>query len=277
MGDHFLPQFYLKGFAELGDSRLWMYEKEKKPEFLPIKNIANEKKLYGKVESWLSKEIEGPANKVLTKVRNKETISTAEKSIFSAYVYVMYKRVPSGYKRFCAQSPFISQIVIDALKAALGPDHPNYQRKLEEARSICDKLEKNPPKAVWQQAVQMKNEDSISLFSDMTWTFMTCDEPDFFIVGDNPVFFHGTLGIHKPQSDVTFPISSQVCLLATWWNKKDLVYAEATPWLIREINRRAAHNAARFIYSGENRPWISTILNKKRHEIHMIALHRLRY
>ncbi len=269
MGDHFLPRFYLKAFAKPREVCLWVYEKGKKPKSLPICKIANENELYGDIEPWLANEVEAPANDVISKIRNYEPISKIEKSILSAYIYVMYKRVPSGYRRYCNQAPFISQWLMGELEKVLGPNHP----RLLEAKSICERMEKNPSREVWQNAVKMKGERSVTGLSEMTWTFVACKRPDFFIVGDNPVFFHSRLGINKPESDLTFPLSSQLCFLATWWQGKDLEYVEADSWFIKEMNRRAAHSALRFLYSGEERPWISKLLNNKHHEINKIAYH----
>lgn len=268
MGDHFLPRVYLRGFAQPGESRLWMYENGREhPDFLPIASIANENKLYGDLEPYLAKVVEAPANKVLRRIGNKETISDSDKVALSAYIYILRKRVPSGIKRFHNSIPLIAPQVLNELISKRDPSQPGYKDEIDKAKAFLDELVKHPPKEIWQQALLVSNEESTKTLSQMKWIFFTCEGPEVFITSDNPVFFDGNLGINKPESQVSFPISNHVCLLATWWKIKDLLYVQAKPSEVKEMNRRTAYLAARFIYAGIKRDWIATLLNKKSHKL----------
>jgi hypothetical protein len=72
MGDHYIPQFYLKGFTEKKDvDSLWVYKKNGIPFKASIRKIAQENRLYSReAELYLANKVEGPANKVLEKIRN---------------------------------------------------------------------------------------------------------------------------------------------------------------------------------------------------------------
>ena len=78
------------------------------------------------------------------------------------------------------------------------------------------------------------------------------------------------MGIGRPESEVTFPISSNIVLWATW--RKDIVenYSETNKQTIREINRRTALNATRFIYHAEDEYWIPKFLSKKNYQLNKL-------
>lgn len=103
----------------------------------------------------------------------------------------------------------------------------------------------------------------------MTWIFYVCRHPNIFITSDNPVFIHREIGIGKPRSDLSFPISKEVSLIATWRKGSDLRYQAAAPQQIRELNTRTSFNASRFAYGSANKVWIADLLNKPTHQIHL--------
>jgi len=81
MGDHYIPQYYLNGFASLGNNIVWVYEKGGSLKFpSKIKNIAHETNYYSpEVEKYLANDIEGPANYVIKKIRDCKQITQSEK------------------------------------------------------------------------------------------------------------------------------------------------------------------------------------------------------
>ncbi|MCX5919600.1 MAG: DUF4238 domain-containing protein [Deltaproteobacteria bacterium] len=280
MGHHILPQYYLRGFAQPGKEELWMYDKGKEhPLFLPIKGIAKENKLYGKYESYLAEEIEKPANDVLRKVRNREPVSVDEKNALSKYMFVFAKRVPAAFKRFQDNAPIIAKDHIDELDRGLreyetrNPDKASqcdFVRK--NAQRVMTDLAENPTKEVWVGAIPVSNENVPELLTQMTWTFYVCKDLDIFITSDNPVFIHRRIGVRPKNADMSFPISKNISLLASWQGLRDQQHSEATSQEIKELNRRTVHNATRFVYSPEEKDWIMALLNKKAHQIHLWAL-----
>jgi len=66
MGDHYVPQYYLKGFSQNEGKRIWIYDKTDGVKFpTQVKSIANITEFYSReVEQYLANTIEGPANKV---------------------------------------------------------------------------------------------------------------------------------------------------------------------------------------------------------------------
>lgn len=280
MGKHIDPKFYLNGFAKKDTCFLYRYEKGIKiPKLLPIKIVAQERGFYSnKIETHLAENIERPANKVLRKIRNQESISDEEKRILSEYIFVFYKRVPAAKQRFQAAVPKIANELknqfsrsFDNLKQK-NPDKSDiYEKRRSETERILKDLEENPSIEIWQNTLPIKSKIATYYLNRMTWTFLTCEEPDIFLTNDNPVFMHEHLGINKSVSELTFPVSSNVTLFATWWRIKDLSYVEANSQLVREMNRRIAKRADRYIYSNSKKEWIMTLANKKNHIVHLIA------
>ncbi|MEN6560958.1 MAG: DUF4238 domain-containing protein [Acidobacteriota bacterium] len=276
MGQHSLPQYYLRGFAPTGTKAIWRYEKGKpNPLSLQIKSAAQRKQLYGKVEAYLAQEIEGPANAILKKIENREAISDSEKLAFSRYVFVFWKRVEAAFERFKEKSPKVAHDEMQKLEACLRElekQNPDKAERCEEIRKdgqrIYNDLAQNPTKQIWGKSIQYSNEQMPEVMSKMTWVFYTCTYPDIFITSDNPVFIHA-IGIGKPHSDMSFPVTKEVALLATWRKGSNLRYREACPQQIRELNRRTAFNALRFAFASGNKAWITDLLNKPEHQVHL--------
>ena len=110
MGDHYVPQYYLKGFSKDNGKNIWVYDKRENREFgTQVKSVGNITDFYSAdVEQYLADIIEGPANTVIERVRNQEQISESEKEILSEYMAVMFKRVPRGRERLTEMAPSIS-------------------------------------------------------------------------------------------------------------------------------------------------------------------------
>ena len=98
MGDHYIPQYYLRGFTSPKDGMIWVYEKNGDLKFQSqVKKVANESNYYEpEVENYLSNQIEGPANAVIKKIRERKPINKPDKEKLAIYMIVMYKRVPQS-------------------------------------------------------------------------------------------------------------------------------------------------------------------------------------
>ena len=107
MGDRYIPQHYLKGFAQNGGKRIWVYDKKDGRSFpTQVKSIANETGFYSPdTELYLANEIEGPANSVLDKIRERHPLSDNDNSVLADYMVVMIKRVPQGKMLFRERAP----------------------------------------------------------------------------------------------------------------------------------------------------------------------------
>ena len=89
MGDHYVPQYYLKSFSQNNGKCIWVYDKRKSRKFsTQVNNVGNITGFYSaEVEQYLANTIENPANEVLRKIRNHEEIcgNLAQSCIDTSY------------------------------------------------------------------------------------------------------------------------------------------------------------------------------------------------
>jgi len=227
MGDHYIPQYYLKGFSDSPDSsNIWVYEKGSTKIFpSSIKRAANENNRWPEnVEEHLANKIEAPANPVFDKIRNFQPITQNDKELLATYIVVMLQRVPKGLERAKAIAPEVIGKTFDNTEKQilrLIEEHPSkkdaLQRHLEFLPKIKSEWENDFPIEVWHQLITSDDlTPSIKILPAMTWVFFTSEKSQPFLTNDNPVFFHESIGVGNPESELTFPISSNITLWATW-------------------------------------------------------------
>jgi hypothetical protein len=273
MGDHYIPQYYLRGFLIAPREHLWCYDKLNNGNKFPstIKNIAHENRFYShEIEKYLANTIEGPANLVLQQIRERHQINDDDKNILAKYMTVMYKRVPQGKQRLKENAPRIcNELLAEYNKELdmLASEEPGKVELIEKRRAkiqdVLERYSEDPPKEVWLQMIPPEMSPRIvDGIRFMTWTFLTFDEKPVFLTCDNPLFYFLSIGIGKPNSEITFPISSNVTLLATWRSNLPNDYIKINMQIVKELNRRTTSNASRFVYSGYDEPWISSFVAK---------------
>jgi hypothetical protein len=225
VGDHYVPRYYLKGFSQHDGRSISVYDmKEHRCFTTQVKSIANETDFYSpEVEKYLSDVIEGPANNVIKKIRHRAELSAVDKQVLAAYMTCMMKRVPQGKERFKKVAPGAAEEVrrnfhrLLEIAAAENPEKADIaQKRKAEIDEIIDKYAKNPPTKFWLTNMPPESSPNVlAALGNMTWRFLTFDEYPAFLTSDNPVFFFTAMGIGKPASEVTFPISSHIALWAT--------------------------------------------------------------
>jgi hypothetical protein len=274
MGQHYIPQYYLNGFSDpFNPTHIWVYEKGTQRIFCTTtENVAKENRRWPEaVEQHLANRIEGPARPVLDKMRDRQPITANDKQAFSDYMVIMVKRVPAGLERMRANFPATRERVFAQLNAEIlrliqkDPSRKNiFQQLLLGLPALKAKYENEFPVEVWHNTLNLDSVPRVrAMLPAMTWTFLTSDKKQPFLTSDNPFFFFEELGIGRPESQITFPISSGVALRATW--RKDLTegYVQAKDADIRKINRRTASAATRWVYCSQKAQWVVTLVNKK--------------
>lgn len=281
MGKHYIPQYYLSGFTQNSKPPLiWVYKKGSSKVFATkIKNVAHETDYFpDNFETYLANDIEAPANYVLRKIRERKRITAKDKIALSNYMAVLWKRVPEGKKRLEERAPKVSDGIrkklfeeIEELKIK----NPSKANLLEKRRlkveDILEKLKDDFPEEIWRSVIPPEMTPRMSkALSQMTWRFFVCEEPNAFLTSDNPVFIFKHIGIGNKDSELTFPISSYITLQAIW-RLIDEGYFPANNQVVKEINRRTASIATRYIYFSKKRDWVITLANKKEHRLTFIV------
>jgi len=282
MGQHYIPQYYLDGFSDSPtSSNIWVYEKDSNRIFrTTTKTVANENRRWPKsVEAYLANQVEAPAKSVLEKIRNRKPIMQGDKDVLSAYMVVMLKRVPRGLERTKTNAPDVleqtfASLNIDILR--LISEHPSkasiLQNRLQELQSLKLKYQSEFPMEVWYDNLTPDSSPKLlAILPAMTWIFLSSDKRQPFLTNDNPVFFFESLGIGRPESEISFPISSTIALWATWRTNLVEGYIAAKDATIKEINRRTASAATRYVFYSVKAPWVVSLVNKRTLKLHRMT------
>lgn len=284
---HYIPRYYLRGFCQ-NSGEIWGYDKQQNRSFLATP--AGVAKICGfyssELESYLTNEIENPANKILDKIRNREQLSLEDKIVLSKYIAVMWKRIPVSKERFKERAPK----VIEELRKeyhrdieqaiAESPERKDQLMKLrEQVDDILDRYSQEPPESVWFDIIRAESTPRmIIVLALMNWKFLTFDERPDFLTCDNPVFIIPSLGIGRINSELSFPICSHITLWATWQpGVLEEDYFPVTQAIVKELNRRIAYNTTRFAFHAEHKSWILPFLSKSKYELHHILLRKKRH
>jgi len=278
--NHFVPQFYLEYFAD-EDGFLWVYDKEggEPREQQPV-NTGVEKNLYtitlengqkdDSLEKWFAR-LEGKTKPILDKLINSRArISDEDKRVLAEFMAFLHTRVP----RSVEAAAEIGVALAQELGQQLVTDSKRFERlyndfvrdngqdgmpPVGEARRLYRKLIEGPLQLNRKVALgtSLKTTDVyIAGFLDLHWS--VCDAPSGspFITSDAPVT---SIAIHKdgmaqfggnlihPNFQVSFPISPDVALYLS--RKPRQARWRVGKKCVRELNRRAAYMAERFVYA----------------------------
>jgi hypothetical protein len=112
--------------------------------------------------------------------------------------------------------------------------------------------------------------------AQMTWSYLLAPQSELFITGDNPVFISDDLSVDQNKVayqcfEFSFPISKDVAIRASWDKKWKEDFVEASRLDVLEINRRVACIAFKEVYCSQSLKWITKLLNKKNHQLNVIA------
>jgi hypothetical protein len=280
MGDHYIPKYYLKGFTQNESESIYAFDKAEKKCFLTQpKSVANETDYYSQqVEAYLSEKIEFPANDVIRKIRDQNPITPDDKLKLAIYMLCMIKRVPEGKNFFNNLAPSAAKSVREHLSkeinlnSNLASERMDWLKKrTEEINEMLNTFVNDPPKEFWlKNLFSETNQIAIEVLNMMTWCFLTFKERPVFLTSGNPVFFFKSLGIGKPLSEVSFPISSNIVLWASW--RKDLKedYFPMHSQTVKEINRRTCRSATRFVFCSTKEDWILPMMEKGKLQLNRI-------
>jgi hypothetical protein len=281
MGHHYLPQYYLKGFSKTVDNMLWAYDKGTGGKInTQIKSLANITDFYSQeTEQYLANDIEGPANAVLDKIRSRNLINDDDKIIFAKYMAVMWKRVPRAKDDLKKMAPRLADGIAEKLNADLDQiiaKEPQKAEFIEKRRKEIDDILSiyavNPPKDIWLENIPPERTPRIvEAIKAMTWSFWEFNQNPVFLTCDNPLFYFTGMGVGKPDSEISFPISSHIVLWATWRVDLPAKFIKASTQIVKELNRRTVDNASKYIYHSRDENWIEPFIKKGRWKLNRIV------
>lgn len=274
MGHHYVPQHYLRGFETLAyPGSIWRYDKASKLfKRIPIKVVAQEPAFYDEeTERALSTQIEQPALGSLARLRRREPINQDDRARLAVYTASMMMRVPRRRRRSLEMVPSVLTDTIAGFRKRLegwasSPDADQVlvAHRFAELEAAHEKFVREPPLAVIDQVRSpWPRQRFVDLIFAMTWRVIVVDASTRFLTSDNPAFFFEAYGLGQPEAEISFPLASDVALHGSWQGPREgLVFVQAKPALVREINRRVTSGAERFVFFHKHANWIAAVTEK---------------
>lgn len=267
MGHHFVPIYYLSGFTR--DGRLWVYDKATRKAFKSQPEaIANERNLYTEeLEGLLNNSIEQPANRVLGKIRRRESLSTDDREALAVYIVTLWKRGPIGRARVMEKIPDTVKEITDDLEKEIhelrGQEmltNERYFNLLSQTVNARQKLMANPPIETWWGLLEPStSRNVVDALLNMNWAFLI-DPRGEVLTSDNPVYFFPWAGLSRPESELIFPIDQYTAMLATNESFPTATYFNGNGVALREINRRTMTNTNRHLITSQPLDWIPKLI-----------------
>jgi Protein of unknown function (DUF4238) len=276
MGQHYVPQKYLRGFSGVDPDKVWVYDKKRRQFFeAAISKIAQERAFYeDDVEEELNVVVESPANPAIDKLRRREAINAEEQVRLALYIAVMLMRVPNRRLKALEMYPGIiddtvhrTMEEIKRIGETTDIKPEIVDRRLREAEEARQKFKQQPPQTlVAQIRSPWPSENVVNAICSMRWRYLVAsDGPFYFLTSDNPAFFFSAYGVGREESEISLPISSSICLLGNWQAGRDSeLFIEVKQIAVKEMNRRNASTATRFLFYQERAPWMEKIAHKER-------------
>ena len=279
MGKHYLAQYYLKGFSTAdSDELIWVYElQSSKGKKSPIANVAQTKGFYtDEVERFLANEVERSGHRVLKKLRCQNDITSEEKHDLARYICASMRRVPA-YRDFLKREvlPEVFDEVFHFWERQITmfeQTHPDWvdvvKRRRYELNTLRGKWAKQLPSELAPETACPNVSDLVvDGLCLMTWRFLLAQGPSGFVTSDNPVFYDKPIGMNKPHSELSFPISTDIALWLSW--RADLAegFFPTPEQAVKEINRRSVFNATRFVFYHKKMNWVAKLTCKKHHRL----------
>jgi hypothetical protein len=217
-------------------------------------------------------KLEKPSDAIFHKLRDHKMITQQEKEIFASYIFHMLKRVPKRIERLKEAWPDIytsvsSEILawLDTEEIKLSDDDAAHSAKVSairgEVEDVLDFYRENylDSELTLMTMVAESHLGIPQIMANMTWQFFVAPQGYGYITGDDPVF---NPGLDKSYSEISFPISTNVALIMSWYNIEQGFF-ETSPEVVMEVNRRTANNAQHELYYYGSEGWIVELFKVK--------------
>ena len=280
MGHHFLPQEYLRQFAvDYDRDRIWMLDKsERSFKLLPIKNVAQARSYYfDEDERALNERVESPAHRPLRKLLARQDVTKDERRAVAQYLQVLLGRVPKSRAQWrSVLRRELPTMVAKAEEELLGSGRVPEQYR-DKLTAVIDRwrpedLEDLPNGELRELTDrQWVLPEVVEHLYKMPWRILVSSNEDAFLTSDNPFHYFEGLGLAHADAEVSVPLSSTVSLHASHQGQPETtLFIPAEPQLVKEINRRTASGADRFLFFHRGDRWVERLARVSRPRLNRI-------
>ena len=275
MGHHYVPREYLRGFEDpRNPGKIWMYDKHShRFAHASIISVVQEAGYYSEdTEGQLSALVEGPAHKVLKRLRQGDSINNNERMKLALYIATMLMRGPRRRRKAFEMLPCVLEdvlnratIIITQWAQTSAADPELKLRRFSELDRETEKLRAQPPVDVVKKIqAPWPNDQVLACVATMTWRIASAGDAGFFLTSDNPAAFFEAYGLGRPESELTFPLASDLALLGSWQGAAhETIFVKAKRSLVKEVNRRIAIAAERFVFYRACEDWVAKLAEKR--------------
>jgi hypothetical protein len=295
---HYLPQFYLRGFHSSGASKnrqkIWSISKTAEAictEDL-VRNTAYEENFYSveksegtidgdSIERQLSK-LEDIYASVRAKILNAETIDATDRNYLSRFICLMHARQPVikeaiANKRTIVAKEFMRSLnkgdvllreleKLPKFKNWPAPELEEFARRMRMSESRV-KVDHSNGSLLGHMFAMAFDPQLISIYDNMAMEVFEAPPSSAFITGDQPVarFDPATpsrpeIALTHPDVEVTFPLSSKKLLRFSW--KHSPTVRDATTDEVDEFNRRTVIMATKLLFASRHDEALLQIIQK---------------
>ena len=274
MGDHYTPRKYLLGFCDPAASgHLWAYDKLTKRHFrTTVGNVAHENGFYSpEDEAELNRCVEMPANPVLDNLRSGKPITAEDRIKLALYIATFIYRVPHKRELFARGAPEVFEESLEKFRGFLEQASAAGAIKLEVLQYRMGELDAVRKKYAGDPALLIQEqlrspwpcEEVCELIFRMNWRLLRSSGPSYFMTSDNPAFFFSSMGLGKPESELSFPLSTELLLHGCWHHGSvQCQHFDAKQKCVKEINRRTASSSTRFLFYHKQESWVAQLGDK---------------
>ncbi|WP_372724786.1 DUF4238 domain-containing protein [Novipirellula sp.] len=284
MGHHYVPRKYLKGFTDPSEPLgLWQFDKKTNSYSrvrASIAKIAQEPGYYdGEVESLLNELVEIPGNRALDQLRlGNFTLSEDDRLSLATYMATMTHRVPVHRAKADKMGPDVLKDVTARMRDEIrqcGREKNILERLVEQRIAELDEIETRmseslPPEVQDSMYCPWPSARTIGLIYTMHWRFVHAASDQKFVTSDNPVFYFEYYGLARRESEITFPVSSELAIFGNWVPfRPDGEFVDDKK-LVKEVNRRTVIGAHRFVFTRRREPWLGKVAKKDQTQLNRI-------
>lgn len=282
MGKHYIPQQYLRAFATPDKpTHVWMFDKQRGEwSHAATKKVAQQHDYFSaELEKRLAEEIEAPGHAALRELRGGGAPSAGEREALANYIAVMLMRVPRNRRKGRELVPeALRAVVTEARQVIVDAEGMIGAERAKQLLADVDRAEAKysaeaPSEVVAKIESPWPTDEMVGAIGRMVWRFSSAAPgASRFITSDNPACYFESYGIGSPAAELTFPIAPDLTLLGSHRGPEASTFLlRLTPELTKEVNRRIAAGAERFIFAPHRAKWIETLAMRPAPHLSRIA------